>query len=297
MAWDDYRLPIIGEVGKLKKATQTLDILIRLHRYKETFVNRASAVLCTPMLRRTMVSHIPYKNPKLIINIPPMHVTTELVTLTKSSGSGQFYIDLVDGSYKGLRERIARVAYAQATTMGKTKPFGHCSRFICHISIALIPGPAWMDAEISLLKRLWSLPSGVADMGRPNMIMLRLGISELAKAFPGTTDWIPPPRQVIDKTYDQIKAALRFGAIKLAWLKHYLWNTFTVKGNRENMILYLYWPLTQWLVEQVSTPSQSHFLPLLSTLTFDSETHQLWHLTLTSTFCMTILPVHSTAAS
>jgi hypothetical protein len=59
-----------------------------------------------------MVSRIPFKNPKPIFNIPPMHVTTELLTFTKSSGAGQFYINLLDGSYKMLRDRITGVASA-----------------------------------------------------------------------------------------------------------------------------------------------------------------------------------------
>jgi len=60
------------------------------------------------------------------MNIPPVYVTTELVTFTKSSGAGQFYITLVDGSYNELRESITGVASAHATTMGKTKPCGPC---------------------------------------------------------------------------------------------------------------------------------------------------------------------------
>jgi hypothetical protein len=221
-----------------------------------------------------MVSHIPFKNPKPI-NIPPMHVTSELVTFTKSSGAGQFYINSVDSSYKGLRERITRVASTKVTTMGKTKPFGPRWRVIRLISIAHMLGPASMDPEICSSKGLWTLPSRVADTGRPNLIMLRTAISQLAKAFPGKTDRIPPPGKVKGMTYDQIEAALRFGAPMLAWLKHYLWNTLTAKDNAEKVILWVYWPLTQWLVEQVSTPSQSHFLPLISTLTFHSDTHQL----------------------
>jgi hypothetical protein len=76
-------------------------------------------------------------------------------------------------------------------------------------------------------------------------------------------------------TYDQLEAALRFEASKFAWLKHYLRNTLTGKENGEKVTLWVYWPLTQWLVEQVSTPSQSHFLLLISTLTYTSGTHQL----------------------
>jgi len=268
-------LPIIGEVGKLRKAAQTSDILIRRHRYEETIGKRAFAVLCTLMLWRTIVSHIPFKNPKPIINIPPMHVTTELVTFTKSSGAGQFYFNLGDSSYKGLRLRITGVASTQATTMGKTKHFDPHWRFIRLISVVLILGPALIDPEISSSKRLWTLPSGVADTGRPNLIMLRTVMSEFAKAFPGKTDRIPPPGKVKGMTYDQIEAALLFGAPMLAWLKHYLRNTLTAKDCGEKVILSVYWPLAQWLIEQVSTPSQSHFLPLISTLTFNSDTHQL----------------------
>jgi len=51
MAWDAYMLPIIGEVGKLRKAAQTSDILIRRHRYEETIGKQAFAVLCTLRLR------------------------------------------------------------------------------------------------------------------------------------------------------------------------------------------------------------------------------------------------------
>jgi len=88
-------------------------------------------------------------------------------------------------------------------------------------------------------------------------------------------DQIPPPEKVKGMTYVQIEAASRFGAPKFAWLKHYLRNTLTAIDNGEKVILWVYWPLTQWLVEQVSTPSQSHCLLLISTLTFHSDTHQL----------------------
>ena len=100
-------------------------------------------------------------------------------------------------------------------------------------------------------------------------------MSEFAKAFTGKTDQVPPSRKVKGMMYDQSKAALWFGALTLAWLKHYLRNTLTAKDNGGKVILWVYWPLTQWLIEQVSTPSQSHFLPLISTLTLNSDMHQL----------------------
>jgi len=257
---------------------------MRRHHYQDTICKRAFAVVCTLMVWQTMVSHIPFKNAKPIINIPPMHVTTKLVTFTKSSGAGQFYIKLVAGSYQGLRERITEVASAQATTMDKTKPFGPCWRFIWLISIALIPGPASMDPEISLSKWLWKFLSGVADMGRPNLIMLMTVISELAKAFPEKTDRIPPPEKVQGMAYDQILAALRLGAPKLAWLKQYLRNTLMAKDNAEKVIMWVYWPLTQWLVEQVSTP-----FTFPHSATHISSDIWIWCLTLTSTLRMTMI--------
>jgi hypothetical protein len=63
------------------------------------------------------------------------------------------------------------------------------------------------------------------------------------------------------------------------------------------VILWVYWPLTQELVKQVRTLAQSHFRPLISTLTFNSDTHQLGHLTLTLTLRMTILTVLSSVTS
>ena len=143
MACNAYMLPKICEVGKLTKDAQTSNILIRQHRYEVTIGKRAFAVLCALKLQRTMMSHIPFKNPKPIFNIPPLHVTTKLVTFTKSSGAGQFYIDLVDGRYTGLRERSTGVASTQATTMGNTKRFGPHWGCISLISVVLFLALPW----------------------------------------------------------------------------------------------------------------------------------------------------------
>jgi hypothetical protein len=93
--------------------------------------------------------------------------------------------------------------------------------------------------------------------------MLWTVISEFGQDFPWKTDQIPPRERVKGLAYDQIEAALQFWASKLAWFNLYLRNTKTVKNNGEKVILWVYWPLTQWLVEQVSTPSPSNFLPLI----------------------------------
>jgi hypothetical protein len=191
---------------------QTSDILIRWHHYRETIGKQAFGVLFTLIVQHTMMSHVPFKNQKPIIDIAPTHVTTELVTFTTSTGAGQFYIDLVDGSYKVRRERITRIATTEARTMGKTTPFGIRWRFLRIISGVLILAPASMDPEISLSTQFWSLPFTVADRGKLNLTMLRMVISECAKASPGKTDQIPPPQNVEGMMYHQINTAFRFGA-------------------------------------------------------------------------------------
>jgi len=110
MAWNGYMVPRTGEVGKLERAMQRSDILIRRQHYEKMIGKWGFAVLCTLMLWQTMLSYIPFKNPKPIIDIPPRHETATLVT---------FYINLVDGSHKGLRERITGVVSAQATMRGQ----------------------------------------------------------------------------------------------------------------------------------------------------------------------------------
>jgi len=118
--------------------------------------------------------------------------------------------------------------------------------------------------------------------------MLGIVFLGYGKDFPGKTDRTPLPEKVQGIKSDQIEAALQYGTLMLAGLKQYLRNTLSAKDCGENLILLKYWPLTQWLVEQVSTPSQSHFLLLTSTLSSNYDIHQRWHSTLTSTLHMTI---------
>jgi len=70
--------------------------------------------------------------------------------------------------------------------------------------------------------------------------MLGTVITVFAKAFPGKTDRIPLADMVKGQTYDQIEAALRFGAPWLALLKYYLRNTLTERDNREKVIQWVY---------------------------------------------------------
>jgi len=134
---------------------QISDTLIRRLRCNETIKKRASSVLRTLMSRRTMVSNISFQNTKVVFNTPHMDVTTALVSFTKSSGAGQIYISLVDGSYKVHNRRITRIASAQATLIGMMKPLYPHRQFIQHISIVPILGPALIHLQMSSSKQVW----------------------------------------------------------------------------------------------------------------------------------------------
>jgi len=115
--------------------------------------------------------------------------------------------------------------------MGDRKLFGPSWWFLQIITNILIVGPTSGDLEISLSKRIGTLPSIIPSPGRTNLIILRMVIPGCAKGFPGNTDRIPPPAQNKGILYHPIVAALQFGSRQFAWLKQYLWNTLTVIRN------------------------------------------------------------------
>jgi len=195
--WDVYSLPFFKEVGKLKRATKTSDMVIRFHCYEDTIGMHGFRILVTPMLWQMTVSHIPFNNPKLI-NVPAVLVATKLVIFRKSSAAGNFYNNLVDGSYKGHRVRNTGVASMQAIIQGKTPPFGPHWLLIHLISVLLILSPTLLNLGISSAEQLWMECSGVPDFGRLNLIMLRRVIPDFPKAFAGKTDWTSlPGRSVV----------------------------------------------------------------------------------------------------
>jgi len=212
-----------------------------------------------------------------------------LVTLMTSSTAEWININLVHCWFKEHRECITFVASVQTPMMGVSKRFCPSWQFIRLISLVFILGPISMNRKIYLSKQWMILPSTVTDTGRPNLIILSMVFSEFTEAFPGKTHQIPPPETDDDPMCTRIMAVLWFGAPYLTWLKQYLWYTWTLKANGEKLTLWVHWLRTQWHIEYVSTPSPSHFLLLISAFIFHSDTHQLWHSTLTLTLSMTII--------
>jgi len=258
MTCDGYLLPILREVGNLRRAMQTLDIVIRWHHYKETIGNWACAVLCTQMQWQTPVSHIPFSHPKPIIDISPIHVTTKLMTFTKSTGARPVYINLVDSSRMGFRVRNIGFDYTQATMTGKTKPFGHHWRVIHLISVVLIVSLARMDPKISFFDMNMDIPFWGCTHGQTEPVHAEDSYSCACKGFPREDG---PNTSAWDSQGDDIQSVrgcIAVGAPKLASLRQYLQNPVTVKENGEQVMLWVCWPLTQWLVKQVSISTLCH---------------------------------------
>jgi hypothetical protein len=103
---------------------------------------------------------------------------------------------------------------------------------------------------------LWE--SNKSDNGRPNMTKVAKIIKMFAAIFPGWTDQKPSSNEVKHMNHARFEAAMRYGAPKLAWLKNWLCKNMLLGKNNQNngekVILWVYWPITQWFVEQVSTP-------------------------------------------
>ena len=116
----------ISEVAKLWWATETSCAVIRQSRYLQTIAKQAVVAECTLIIWWTSVRQISFKNPKPVINIPPMHVTTAVVILMKSSGAWQLNLNMADCSYAGFIVKMTGIAFVQTPMMGKRQYVGPC---------------------------------------------------------------------------------------------------------------------------------------------------------------------------
>ncbi|KAF8544229.1 hypothetical protein BDD12DRAFT_873295 [Trichophaea hybrida] len=74
-----------------------------------------------------------------------------------------------------------------------------------------------------------------------------------ATAFPVQTDWIPSTNQVRNMNHACVKAAIRYGAPELDWLKNWLRKNMPLgnvnETNGEKVTLWMYRPIIRWFVE------------------------------------------------
>ncbi|KAF8543075.1 hypothetical protein BDD12DRAFT_802361 [Trichophaea hybrida] len=79
-------------------------------------------------------------------------------------------------------------------------------------------------------------------------------ITMFATAFPGQTIRISSAIQVKNMNHACFEAAMWYGAPKLSWLKNWLHKNMPMGKNNQNngeqVILWVYWPMIQWFIEQ-----------------------------------------------
>lgn len=140
------------------------------------------AVLCTLMLPKITVSHLPFKNLIPIINVSLMPITTDIVCFTVSFRAGQMFLDLVDGSYQGQKNLTTRVACDHDSTMGRRMLFGSCWCLLHQNTLKMFLRPISRSLEIFYSTWLWILLPRDADTYRSHMTMLMSIIFECPEA-------------------------------------------------------------------------------------------------------------------
>ncbi|KAF8536360.1 P-loop containing nucleoside triphosphate hydrolase protein [Trichophaea hybrida] len=261
-AWDWYLLHLIESIGLLRRQTsQTQESRAKRKCFEQTVGESSFTILTTLMLRQTMVSRIPFDNLQPIINIPRMVIECQLVTYTEASGGRNFYQKLVDCHYKELKDSITGETadddrQPPVANDGKKliKRFQPRWQFIRIVALAPVLGPPTMVPETSRAQMLWE--SNKSDNERSDMTKVAEIIKMFATGFPGQTDQIPSTNQVKNMNHARFEAAMQYGALKLAWLKNWLRKNMPLGKNNqingEKVILWMYWPIIQWFIEQVS---------------------------------------------
>ena len=250
-AWDRYVRPIYEKAQKLSRRECGRGPALTdrerqsLSSFQQQMGKQAYAVLGSLMLRRTMVSRIPFNNPRPIIDIPPMHMETVRIRYPSDSESALFHRKLINTAYGELRNKIA----GETPQLEKGRPhvFGPRWRFIRLVSLSPLLATASMKSEMTS-KMLWETKD---DGFRPNVDLIKELLLWFREVWPSVgLDSIPLDENNIKSMRKaQIQAALLFGAPKLGWLRRYL-NEVVIR-KREKVILWVFWPLSQWLVEQV----------------------------------------------
>ena len=214
---------------------------------------RAFAILVSLMLRRGMASRIPFDNPRPIIDIPPMVMHTQRIRFANGK---ELFLKLVDTSYPQMIGRITGSPPAPVNPGRQQKPdsFGPRWRFIR--LVALSPLLAFAAPREDIVQHLWK--GSKANGTEANKENLRQLIQWFRSAFPlenttcGAKTAIPTTTEIPNMDTHAYVRAMEYGAPKLAWLRRYLKRV--VGQGKQRVILWVYWPLSQWYIQEVYHP-------------------------------------------
>src|SRR3977135_1280463 len=135
------------------------------------------------MLRRGMVSRIPFGNPTPIIDIPQMSIASHLLKFG-SRGSMELYRKLVNQPYDSLRARIT------GKQIGPDSPgsvFGPRWRYIRLVSLSPLLRPVSLF-QTWIPTYLWKQVANTGDDGNPNLPKLRELVNTFQTFFPEETN-------------------------------------------------------------------------------------------------------------
>ena len=205
-------------------------------------------ILKTLMLRRSMISRIPFRTGPPIINIPPMEIKTTRLTFADDN-TRALYRTMVD-KYKQLKsvfqdcdDGIDLEDIPEANWGVKALKFGPRWRYIRLISLSPMLGPASFQSSFRGAT-LWTTPSKELLC-----TMARLFLEWLPRQFRNNPYLPKSTRYLRELTDTEWLNVLEWGAPKLGHLRDQLRNL--VEEQEKKVILWVYWPLSQWLVLMV----------------------------------------------
>lgn len=249
MAWDKFiahRLNQSSEIqSRQKERRLTEREQERLKSSQQVAGRHAEEIMRTLMLRRSMVSRIPFETGEPIVNIPVMNVVTTRLGFA-GDGSKDLYSFLID-NYSALRSNFS--GPTRVDTPGHK--FSPRWRYIRLVSLSPLLASASFNTSFSV-PDLFE-PAKI-DKGMPFREKVKGLLTRFNKRFPewGGEFYRSPISEMSDSA---LVNAMEFGSPKLGQIRNRLREIVTEK--KEKVILWVYWPLSQWFVQVVRTLAES----------------------------------------
>lgn len=193
-----------------------------LDRLQAILTDRLGHFLESVMLRRSMDSRIPFDSDRTILKVPAMEIRTEALPC--------------DATDKPIHDTVFR------GHMGNNPHRAY--RYIRIVAMAPVLGPwSMMDPETHQV-----LLDTVYSSWDPDVNEVRKCVKIFLETYPQFAGHFPSSR-VRTMTNNELAVSMAIGSPKLKWL---MWHMAKLHQRRpyKKVILWTYWPLSQWFVEQ-----------------------------------------------
>jgi hypothetical protein len=248
-AWDDFIQEDANTCKDLRKKQNDKDFSEEdralLEDAQTRFEDRLGWLLESLMLRRSMSSKVPFNNPQPIINIPTNKITTKMLQFG-SRRQLAIYSGIVNTGYEAIKNR------AKTDTEASTMSFSPQWRFLRHVSLAPVLASVAANPQDGNAVWVRSRPTvGSYDADRQ---LVEEVVDDFLADYPEYfKDIIPAGQTLVTMSNEQLAQGLSLGAPKMTYLANLLDNIVTKR--KQKVIVWTYWPATQWFTEQVSPTS------------------------------------------